>query len=176
MITRIDSPFYKPTAEDPLRGLIAFKFDPLTVLPIAHQELPIARRLGKTTELVRILGGQPYPPRRITIPSSSPDASSGNPDLDPDVFIQKPEGEAGRPGRGRYNLEVAVGWSSKEYNQLRVRSNFRRSSYSSCYCYIQDHVHTLSTDHLDETRSFSKQSTPSMQLVRTLVSLLSSWA
>jgi hypothetical protein len=34
--------------------------------------------------------------------------------------IPKPDGEAGRPGRGGYNLEVALGWSPKLYKKLKV--------------------------------------------------------
>ena len=35
--------------------------------------------------------------------------------------IRKPVGEVGRPGRGGYNLQVALSWSSKEYKKLKVR-------------------------------------------------------
>lgn len=35
--------------------------------------------------------------------------------------IPKPEGEAGRPGRGGYNLEESLEWHSKDYEHLKVR-------------------------------------------------------
>jgi hypothetical protein len=34
--------------------------------------------------------------------------------------IEKPQGEAGRPNAGGYNLEAKVGWEKKEFMQLRV--------------------------------------------------------
>jgi hypothetical protein len=40
---------------------------------------------------------------------------------DSDGKIRKPVGEVGRPGRGGYNLQVALSWSSKEYKKLKVR-------------------------------------------------------
>jgi hypothetical protein len=47
---------------------------------------------------------------------SDSDASS---DSD-DAKIPKPQGEAGRPGRGGYNLAAALDWNSKQYNKLKV--------------------------------------------------------
>jgi hypothetical protein len=37
-----------------------------------------------------------------------------------DGLIRQPKGEPGRPGRGGYNLQDAVGWSSLEYKRLKV--------------------------------------------------------
>lgn len=34
--------------------------------------------------------------------------------------IPKPAGEAGRPGRGGYNLEKVLGWHADELKQLKV--------------------------------------------------------
>lgn len=39
-----------------------------------------------------------------------------------DNLIPKPEGENGRPGRGGYNLEVALGWDSKTFRKLKARA------------------------------------------------------
>ena len=36
-------------------------------------------------------------------------------------LIPKPDGEAGRPGRGGYNLEEALGWEHKKYRRIKVR-------------------------------------------------------
>ena len=36
--------------------------------------------------------------------------------------IPKPTGEAGRPGRGGYNLEEKLGWGSEGFKQLKVSS------------------------------------------------------
>jgi hypothetical protein len=48
-------------------------------------------------------------------------SSSDSGDLEDDDLISKPEGEAGRPGRGGYNLEESLGWPTKEYRRLKVR-------------------------------------------------------
>ena len=37
-----------------------------------------------------------------------------------DHLIPKPDGEAGRPGRGGYNLEDALGWEHKKYCRIKV--------------------------------------------------------
>jgi hypothetical protein len=37
-----------------------------------------------------------------------------------DHLIPKPDGEAGRPGRGGYNLEEALGWEHKKYCRIKV--------------------------------------------------------
>ncbi|KAJ8073082.1 hypothetical protein PM082_019950 [Marasmius tenuissimus] len=42
--------------------------------------------------------------------------------------IPKPEGEAGRPRRGGYNLEKVLGWSPKHFNRVKVR--LRMMSFS----------------------------------------------
>lgn len=34
--------------------------------------------------------------------------------------IPKPHGEAGRPGRGGYNLEEKMGWGERKFNHLKV--------------------------------------------------------
>jgi hypothetical protein len=46
---------------------------------------------------------------------------SDSEDKEDEDLIPKPEGEAGRPGRGGYNLENALGWPGKEYRLLKVR-------------------------------------------------------
>jgi hypothetical protein len=53
--------------------------------------------------------------------SDSDAASDSSMDLD-DAKIQKPPGESGRPGRGGYNLEAALGWNPKQYNKLKVNT------------------------------------------------------
>lgn len=42
-------------------------------------------------------------------------------DQDTSGLIPKPDGEAGRPGRGGYNLEQALGWEAKKYQSIKVR-------------------------------------------------------
>lgn len=38
-----------------------------------------------------------------------------------DELIPKPEGEAGRPKRGGYNLQTALGWPTNEYLRFKVK-------------------------------------------------------
>ena len=53
---------------------------------------------------------------------SSDYSSSDDDDSENDKeLIPKPEGEAGRPGRGGYNLEDKLGWRRKEFQQMKVR-------------------------------------------------------
>lgn len=54
-------------------------------------------------------------------PDSDDDELSEVSSTDEPPLIPKPEGEAGRPGRGGYNLQASLGWSKKEYTQLKVR-------------------------------------------------------
>ena len=44
-------------------------------------------------------------------------------DSDASQLIPKPDGEAGRPGRGGYNLEEALKWEHKKYLRVKVRYN-----------------------------------------------------
>ena len=53
--------------------------------------------------------------------SESPSESSSESDGEDGVqLIPKPNGKAGRPGRGGYNVEESLGWPAKEYRQLKV--------------------------------------------------------
>lgn len=37
-------------------------------------------------------------------------------------MIPKPEGESGRLNRGGYNLQDALGWNSRQFKKVKVRS------------------------------------------------------
>ncbi len=57
------------------------------------------------------------------VESTDSEASSFGEDTENDseeAKIPKPEGEAGRPGRGGYNLENVVQWNSTEFRRLKV--------------------------------------------------------
>lgn len=132
MITRLLNPFYEaPTLPLPTSSsataLTPIDFEAAhQELPIAQQELPIARKVERKAVVKRVQGGQPYPsPKLRPVRSCSPDSvASNSDDADADALIHKPEGEAGRPGRGGYNLETAVGWNTTVYHQLKVRYDF----------------------------------------------------
>lgn len=60
---------------------------------------------------------------RGTSPSDTGSAESSDSeltDLSDDGLIPKPDGEAGRPGRGGYNLETALDWNPKSFRKLKV--------------------------------------------------------
>ncbi|KAF8882343.1 hypothetical protein CPB84DRAFT_1770996 [Gymnopilus junonius] len=67
-------------------------------------------------------------------------------------LIPKPEGEAGRPGRGGYNLEQTLGWPKKEYE------------------HIKKFMKKLVEEHLEPSKNFSSQSLSSLANVRALAS------
>jgi hypothetical protein len=54
--------------------------------------------------------------------SESGSSHGGSSFEDDDNLIPKPEGEAGRPGRGGYNLEKELGWNKKEFERVKVRA------------------------------------------------------
>jgi len=77
---------------------------------------------------------------------------SDSEDEEDEELISKPEGEAGRPGRGGYNLENALGWPGKEYRQLKR------------------YIKKLVNDHLVIEKNFSSQSLASIVTVQSLAS------
>jgi hypothetical protein len=97
---------------------------------LAQEELPSSMRPGGSK--VRF---NPYPSQRTkqtkkpvsaeAVSDSSSDLSSltdsDSEDEEDEALIPKPEGEAGRPGRGGYNVENALGWPGNEYRRLKVR-------------------------------------------------------
>lgn len=64
------------------------------------------------------------PKHRDVTPGTEVDGESESDSSDTstseDHLISKPEGEAGRPGRGGYNLEEALGWEHKRYRRVKV--------------------------------------------------------
>jgi len=133
----------------PVRSMGSFQeipsfFEP-TVPPPTMPILLTQTEIGKMRSSDKLLGqeevGQrsvqqerskvpftPYPSRinkQINTDDSDSDSLSdlsslSDSDLDDDDLISKPEGEAGRPGQGGYNLEEALSWPKKEYRQLKV--------------------------------------------------------
>jgi hypothetical protein len=55
---------------------------------------------------------------------SSSDSPSDDEHDDDNGLIPKPEGEAGRPGRGGYNLEDKLGWERKRFLRVKARCRF----------------------------------------------------
>jgi hypothetical protein len=88
-------------------------------IPLAHEEL---RRPNQKTTRNAVAK---HPPLFFRSPSpcsvaSSSEISDAETDSEMESLIKKPDGEAGRPGRGGYTLEDAVCLATKDYNYLRV--------------------------------------------------------
>ncbi|KAG1854337.1 hypothetical protein C8R48DRAFT_776726 [Suillus tomentosus] len=64
-----------------------------------------------------------------------------------DSRIPKPEGEAGRPGRGGYNLERALNWDANRFKKLR------------------DYVHRSIDNHCDTSKSKTSQTPTALNSV-----------
>jgi hypothetical protein len=53
--------------------------------------------------------------------SDSSDSEKDQSDTDSDgAKLQRPQGEPGRPGRGGYNLDGAIGWNGQDLRRLKV--------------------------------------------------------
>jgi len=87
--------------------------------------------------------------------SSDVSSSSIDSESEEDDLISKPMGEVNRPGRGGYNLEKALGWSTKEYRR------------------VKQYVKKLCVEHLVLSKSFSSQSLTSIGTVQSQVIVFS---
>ena len=97
-----------------------------------------------------------------------PVAAADEPDSDSDPNqIDKPPGEAGRPGRGGYTLRGSVNWSDKTYARVKVCELYIHSRFSSRR---QKYIDNLVEEKLDCKVSFGNQSLRSLQDVRSCVS------
>jgi hypothetical protein len=115
----------------------------------------------------------PYPSRNNKQSAQSDSELSSLTDSDSeddeDNLISKPEGEAGRPGRGGYNLEEALAWSRKEYRQLKVRYFMVLMIVSNSHFLQQKYVKKLVDEQLETDKNFSSQSLACIASVRSLV-------
>jgi hypothetical protein len=91
------------------------------VLSVASRQLKIARVVTPSPEGHE--GGLASCQR--SEPSPTPTESSlSSLESEDDIGIRKipkPNGEAGRPGRGGYNLEEKLGWGEDGFKELKVR-------------------------------------------------------
>ncbi len=81
-------------------------------------------------------------------------------------LIAKPDGEAGRPGRGGYNLEDALKWEHKKYLKVKV---ILYESNANIYSYDQKYVKKLIGQYLEPTKNFISQTTSSIRVVQQMV-------
>ena len=124
-------PFFEPGAPPHAMRLLTseIEFLPARSTTILTQELPHAstRQKVEFAKLPRKQRSKSTPLRSLSASLSEDDIDSDNElgnstescDSD-DGLIPKPPGEAGRPKRGGYNLELELGWDSRRYHKLRV--------------------------------------------------------
>lgn len=141
LVSKPITPFYQPNASSPVtrsRSTPSSSGE-LRSSPHSHSSAPsIApyRRLNGTAARVSV--GVDSTPQHLDSSSADSHDSTSSPGSDSDSStydsgtstsnrssaieetIPKPHGEPGRPGRGGYNLKLAVGWPSREYKKLQV--------------------------------------------------------
>ena len=81
------------------------------------------------------------------------DAESAEESSDPDAtIIKKPPGEAGRVGRGGYNLQTALGWSKADYRAAKVEIMIPVSRLKSLtYIYMEQRFVDRLVDKLEHS-------------------------
>jgi len=126
--------FFKPAAPPPTLPILIAQteigYNQAPAKPLALEELgpgPARRQLSPRPSPYHKSAQNNAKPdastnRSARSDSESPSDSSSDSDGDIDgvQLIPKPTGEAGRPGRGGYNVEESLGWPPKEYRQLKV--------------------------------------------------------
>jgi hypothetical protein len=93
--------------------------------------------------------------------------SDSKSDHDDSHLIAKPDGEAGRPGRGGYNLEVALKWEHKKYLKVKVSDSYEYNA--TVYSYGQKYVKKLIEQYLEPQKNFISQSTSGIRVVQQMV-------
>jgi len=102
---------------------VAFQSPPSS--PIPDESEPRSRARAPT--------GEQHPSSSTQHPELQPPEET--PEEGTSHLIPKPDGEAGRPGRGGYNLEETLRWKKKEFKAVKVFllvQNFLLST--ECYC------------------------------------------
>lgn len=118
LLTHQTELYYSPTHSNTLIVQEELPPNPITVKRHNVASLP--------REPVRFTA-DPLEDGRASSPSDSGSFESSDSeltDLSDDGLIPKPDGEAGRPGRGGYNLETALNWNPKSFRKLKVRTPF----------------------------------------------------
>ncbi|KAL0060292.1 hypothetical protein AAF712_012915 [Marasmius tenuissimus] len=81
-------------------------------------------------------------------------------------MIPKPEGEAGRPRRGGYNLEEQLKWDDKFMKQVKVRFPVARNNRHSLTLVSQSFVKQAVVDKLDPLIPWTGQPSEKLQEIR----------
>jgi hypothetical protein len=124
-------PFFEPSAPPPTVPLLTThtEFRKASKTSLTAQELPVPLK-PKTIRFITDAAGSAAPSPSTNDDDHSTDSSLSSDSEDgiaideedppEDHLIPKPEGENGRPGRGGYNLELALGWDSKAFRKFKV--------------------------------------------------------
>jgi hypothetical protein len=129
MASKLIDPFFEPGAPPPTipqltkQTLISYAHTNTTIL--AGEELPRQVMVGPQMSARRHITLHPCIGRKrdndsVGSENEISDLDSESDDSSDGEKIPKPPGEAGRPGRGGYNLQVKLGWHPKDYVKVRV--------------------------------------------------------
>ncbi|KAG9223514.1 hypothetical protein PLEOSDRAFT_1101235 [Pleurotus ostreatus PC15] len=103
----------------------------------AHLMVPV--QLMRHRQLPRAPRHSPYPKQGLQQRPACQGLLLKEPESVGTLIMEKPPGEAGRPGRGGYTLEKTLDWDPKTMNT------------------VKEFVHALCDEKLDITRSFNNQ-------------------
>ena len=122
-------PYYEPGAPPPTLPILVAQTEVGNIERpdklLAQEELgtgPASKGTShRFTPFPNIRSRSLTPKRRdVTSGTESDSVSESDSDTSEDNLIPKPDGEAGRPGRGGYNLENALRWEHKKYCRVKV--------------------------------------------------------
>ena len=172
------SPLYEPGAPPPPLPLLTAQTDlnnPLRSSTLTNAEVLPKGAASQTNRRHMPVLSQPSPTPPCGGSPSGSDASDMDSDSSTDSddsTIPKPAGEAGWPGRGGYNLEVALDWDPKAFKKLKVRFINCIKLDLSRNDSIKAYVHRLIKENLDTTKCYSSQSLSELQAVCRAVRLV----
>jgi hypothetical protein len=135
MLSNIRSTFFKVTAPPPPLPLLSAHTDLFYATPpftlISQEEIPqragTSKHLGQRQNESNSNTVNPLyydndgaPDEDSSMDSETDCIMGSEVENDEDNLIAKPPGEAGRPGRGGYNLQEALNWTPASYKTLKV--------------------------------------------------------
>lgn len=131
-VTTTVPPFFEPGAPSPMIPVLTSQTEFINSnlhSTILTEELPRTQRVRHATPTAHKIplfhAHSPSPHSTESSISSDNDNtgdSTASESDSEDGLIAKPPGEAGRPGRGGYNLEIELAWDSKKFHKLKVSS------------------------------------------------------
>jgi hypothetical protein len=151
---------------------IQFSQSSPAILPITTPRISFAHINGLHT--ISSASHHVATPGEMDVDSQSSRGSSdaeiegiSNPSQD---LIQKPPGEAGRPGSGGFNLESSLGWPRGVFDKITVSYVFSLSMNSSSAHAMQKFTHLQASKQIDTSQSYNKHKKEKINKICQLVS------